>query len=263
MRGAAVVAGCVAGMFLPRIGHAQVSRQACVDAYENAQTTSKHHHLAAARQHIRTCLDSACPGSLRSECASWLKEVDARQPSVVLSCTGPGGETRADADVKLDGAPLAQGLDGKALDIDPGSHDFTFTLPGETPVVTTVIVREGEKLQHVNAAFPRRARRLEPLPPRVEDTTTRPVPWPVFALGGLAVVGVGTWAGLGAWGNSGKSDLEACKPSCSHDATDDVRTRYIVGDVMLGVAILAAGAATILYFTRGEVRTPRSAALRF
>ena len=265
MRGRLFVATCLAGLLVPALGHAQVTRQACVEAYENAQTTSKHHQLAQARQHIRTCLDSACPSSLRSECAGWLKEIDSRQPSILLGCTGPSGEARTDAEVKLDGAVISKSLDGKALDVDPGSHEFTFTLPGESPLVMAVVVREGEKMQRVVGLFPQRPRppaaAISKPPPPIE--TTRPVPWPVFALGGVTVLGVGTWAALGIWGNSGKSDLEACTPNCSHDATDDVRTRYIVGDVMLAVAIVAAGAATFLYLTRGEVRAPQTTALRF
>ncbi len=265
MRRAAALAGLAATLLVARVAPAQsVGRQACVDAYEGAQVATKRHQIARARQQVSVCLATTCPSVLRSECAQWMKDLEARQPTVVLQCTLPDGKPAPNATVMLDGAPLPHALDGNALDMDPGSHELVFSLAGERPLSVRVVVREGEKLQRVSAAFPAR-------PPLVVGPTAptparamiarRPVPWTVYALGGLGIAGTGAFVGLGLWGNAGKNDLRDCKPDCSGDATGEVRGRYIAADVALGVAVVSLGAATILYLTRGTTMETASAEL--
>lgn len=261
------LAGLTATLLAARVAPAQsVDRQACVDAYEGAQTATKRHQIARARQQVSVCLATTCPSVLRSECAQWMKDLEARQPTVVLQCTGPDGKPAPNATVRLDGAPLPHALDGNALDMDPGSHELVFSLPGERPLTVRAVVREGEKLQRVTGAFPVRTPLAVVLPPAAPAPARamiarRPVPWTVYALGGLGIAGTGAFAGLGVWGNAGKHDLRDCKPDCSGDATGEVRDRYIAADVALGVAVVSLGAATILYLTRGTTMESASTEL--
>jgi hypothetical protein len=249
-RGVALV-GLTATLLAARAAPAQaVDRQACVDAYEGAQVATKRHQLARARQHIGVCLTASCPGVLRSECAEWLKDLDARQPTVVLQCTGPDGKPATNAAVSLDGAPLPHALDGAAIEVDPGTHELVFSLVGEPLIALRAVVREGEKMQRLAVSFPLRPQGVAARPPP-PPIARRPVPWSVYALAGLGVAATGAFAGLGVWGNAGKDDLDTCKPDCSTDATAEVRGRYIAADVALGVAVVSLGAATILYLTRG------------
>lgn len=260
------LAGLTATLLGARIAPAQsVDRQACVDAYEGAQVATKRHQIARARQQVGVCLATTCPSVLRSECAQWMKDLEARQPTVVLQCTGPDGKPATNAEVRLDGAPLPHALDGAALDMDPGSHELVFSLAGERPLTVRAVVREGEKLQRVTAAFPTRTPVVvvaPPPPPAPRPMIARrPVPWTVYALGGLGIVGTGAFVGLGVWGNAGKDDLQGCKPDCSKDATGEVRGRYIAADISLGVAVVSLGAATILYLTRGTTMETASTEL--
>lgn len=256
MRGGALVVSLSSLLLAARGAHAQsVDRQACVAAYEGAQTATKHHHFARAKAQVAVCLNAACPSVLRSECAQWLTDLESRQPTVVLACQGPDGAAATHVEVRVDGEVLTGTLDGKAIDIDPGSHELTFTLPGEAPLALRVVVREGEKLQRVTGAFPLRPGAPAP-PPVARGADRRPVPWTAYALGGLGVATTGAFVGLGLWGDAGKSDLEPCKPDCSSSATSEVRGRYIAADVMLGIAVVSFGAAAVLYFTRGTFRSP-------
>jgi hypothetical protein len=224
-------------------------RDACVAAYQAAQVSMRRASLRSARAELQVCLSDSCAGALRSDCAQWLNEVEARLPGVVLVCEGPDGRGRADARVEVDGAPFADRLEGKSLAIDPGEHTFRFELPGEAPLDVRFVVNEGDKLQRVVGRFPRAAR---PEPgPVAPAPARRPVPWTVYALGGIGVVAAGGFTYAGIAGLSGKSDLESCKPECSSSSISAVHTKFVVADVLLGVSVVSLAAATYLYLTRG------------
>jgi hypothetical protein len=216
-------------------------RAACVAAYQDAQVSMRRGRLMSARAELGTCLADECPGALRSDCAQWLNEVEARLPSVVLTCEGADGAARADARVSIDGVKVADRLDGTGMKIDPGEHVFRFEVEGEAPLDVRYLVREGDKFQSVVARFSARVERLP----------SRPVPWTVFALGGLGVAAAGVFVGAGLAGKAGKEDLEGCKPHCTDAAVSSVETKFIVADISLIVSVVSLGAAAYLYFTRG------------
>lgn len=220
---------------------AEPDRAACVSAYEGAQGAMRRSSLQAARAQLGECLSDSCPGVLRSDCAQWLKEVEARLPAVIIACAGPDGRARTAVRVLVDGVEVADHLEGKAIEMDPGEHTFRFELPGEAPLETKFVVREGDKLQRLDARFPRAS----------IAETTRPVPWTVYALAGVGVATGAAFGYAGLAGMAAKSDLDRCAPDCPHDQVSAVRTKFIVADVFLGLTLLSFGAATYLYMTRG------------
>ncbi|HQY60771.1 MAG TPA: hypothetical protein PK141_05205 [Polyangiaceae bacterium] len=241
------------------------SKEQCINAYQGAQVDMKQSALGAAREKLGVCLSDGCPRTLQADCAGWLKEVDARRPSIVLSFKGRDGTDQTRVPATIDGRPSGARTDGRAFDLDPGEHTFVFQPPGEPPVTVKQIVREGEKSQRV-AAISTLARTSAPATPAPRDpgreaphtatSVERPVPWTVYALGGLGLVGAGAFVGFGVSGASGKSGLEACKPSCLDSDVSSVRTRFIVADVSLAVGVLALAGALTLYLTRPEITRP-------
>jgi hypothetical protein len=92
----------------------------------------------------------------------------------------------------------------------------------------------------------------------------------IFA--GVGAVGLAGFAGLGAWGRSNESKLErSCSPHCSKGDISDVRTKYLLADVSLGVGVasLALGAYFFLRQDAGDApavsvsATPRTATLTY
>ncbi len=233
------------------------SKEQCVNAYQGAQVDLKASALGSAREKIAICLASSCPHVLQTDCADWLKTIDARQPSVVLSFQGKDGSPVNGVLATLDGKPFTGKTDGRAVDVDPGEHTFTFSPPGEPKVDVRVIVREGEKSQKVDAVsklyVAPKALTTTPPPAAPPARTERPVPWQVYALGGVGLAGVGSFAGFGISGTRGKADLDKCKPACAEDDVSSVRTRFIVADISLAVSIVAVAAATVFFVTRPEV----------
>lgn len=230
-------------------------RAACVAAYEGAQTSMRRGSLKAAREQLGVCLDDACSRVLRTDCAKWLDEVEARLPKVVLGCEGPDGAARSDVRVTVDGQPFAERALGKAIEIDPGEHVFRFELPGEAPLEVRTLVHEGDKLQRVVGRFPRAASQGADV---TRAAGARPIPWTVYALGSLGIAAAGGFTAFGLAGLSGKDDLEACRPDCTGSEISSVRTKFIVADVFMVVSIASLVGATYLYLTRGTTTVPAS-----
>jgi hypothetical protein len=72
---------------------------------------------------------------------------------------------------------------------------------------------------------------------------------------GVGAVGVGGFAGLGAWGRYKESKLElTCAPRCSKSEVSKVSTKYLLADVSLGVGLvsLAVGAYFLLRQDEGD-----------
>ena len=252
---------------IPGAAAAAPTRQACVAAYEETQTLMRRSRLNQARASLQTCLDEACPAMLRSDCAGWLKEVEARTASVVVEVVVDGVAVR-EARLSIDGQLKEKALDGRAMEVDPGSHTFRAELAGGKEVTLEAVVREGEKLKLVRLEFagPKPAPSVPPVgrplvPPPAQTETRRPVPWAVYAGVGVGALGLAGFGFFAASGSSDKSDLEPCRPECSASRISDVRTQFIVADVLLGVSVLALGAAAYFYFTRPMVSSSRARAV--
>jgi hypothetical protein len=123
-------------------------KQACNDAYRQAQVLRNDHKLVEAREQLRICAGGACPGFIAKDCSDWLKADESRTPSVVLAAKNAGGADVTDAKVTMDGAVLATKLDGLAIDVDPGAHTFVFESP-EGRAEQKVVVTEGGKAQRI------------------------------------------------------------------------------------------------------------------
>jgi hypothetical protein len=226
-------------------GYAQPpdEKAACVTEYENAQVLRQHGRLLEAREALGACSREMCPALVRADCGNWLEDIGKEIPSVVVQATCDGAEI-ADVQVFIDGKLVTGHLDGKAIQADPGLHRFRFETPGYPAALSTVVVREGEHYRPLSVSF---LSRREPL------RTTRPVPVPVWILGGAAVVGAASFATFAVLGNQKKNSLMAsCAPFCSADDVGSVQHEYLVADVSLAIGVAALAAGTFLFLTRPE-----------
>jgi hypothetical protein len=126
-------------------------KENCAAAYTDGQSLRDAHKLVEARAKLRACSQPACASFMQRDCAQWLEQVEQGLPSVVLIAHTASGAAVVDATVVIDDAPtpVATRLDGRAIDVDPGEHRFTFTTPGGDRVVVTSVVVEAEHAQKV------------------------------------------------------------------------------------------------------------------
>jgi len=245
----------VVGALLPGApASAQDAMNACVEAHVTAQRLRRDGKLREAREQLVACARTTCPQVLVRECAGWLTEVEAAVPSILFEATDERGRDLVDVRVEVDGQLLLERLGGTAVEMDPGEHQVRWTHPQRKPVEQSVVVREGDKARRISA-------QLEPLVDERKGLSTpaesyeRPVPAATIVLGGIGLAGLAGFGVLAGMSLSEKSDLDdrGCKPNCPTGDVDSIRTKFLVGDIALGVGVAALAGATIFYLTRPSV----------
>jgi hypothetical protein len=199
-------------------------------------------------------------------------DIEASIPTVVLSAADPGGKELQAVKVSVDGAVLAEALDGHAVEMEPGSHVFTFADPQGVTATQTQIILEGTKNQPVRVTLgapPPPATPATDVQPASHDTGTRDPAVSSMSstqrvlglvAGGLGIAALGTGAVFAVLASSSKSDYGAhcgaaigappngCDPTGIREHSDaSTRAAVSTGLFIGGGVALAAGAT--LFFT--------------
>ena len=234
-------------------------RAACADAYRGAQLQMRNGALRRARESLLVCVSDKCPSVLQPDCLRWLTEVEAATPTMAFAAKGVEGKDVTDVRVTMDGQPLREALDGKAVPVDPGTHTLRFEHGGETPIDQQIVVREGEKSRVVTVSWakvvasPEAGGERGPAPAAGANTAA-------WAFGGLGAASLVTFGVLGIHGVTRRSDLEKeCFGRCSQSKIDSVKTEFLIADVALGVGIVSVGIATVLFLKGGSAEKPAHA----
>jgi hypothetical protein len=222
---------------------------ACIAASDRAQVLRDSGKLVAAREALLACSRATCPTAVADDCSSWLKDVEARTPTVVVRARDAAGGDLLDVTVTIDGAPFLATLDGRARPLDPGKHTFRFERTGHSTVERSVLVTEGEKNRLVEVVLPA-IEKPKPEAPKVLHTTSLV---PTLAVGAVGLLGIAGFAYFGLSAERDHRRLQDCRPFCAESDVDAARTKAIVADVSLGVGVLGLAGAAVLFFTR---RTP-------
>lgn len=126
-------------------GNAPITKDQCIDSNLKAQDLRRDDKFSAAREKLEACSDPACPAVVRDNCVQRLDELNRAQPTIVFDAKDGDGHDLVDVHVTMDGLPLTDKLDGKALRVDPGAHSFQFTVAGNPVVMENLVIKEGEK----------------------------------------------------------------------------------------------------------------------
>jgi hypothetical protein len=251
---------------------ADATKRQCVDENTRAQSLRRDGKLEAARAQLQRCGQSACPALVRADCARRLDDLESAQPTIIFDVRDGSGHDRVDVRVTVDGEPLADRLDGKALRVDPGAHTFVFTVADQPPVTQTFVIRESEKERSERIVIGSAPASLPVFPvagPRTPDSRPGNASAPglggrrilglVMGGAGVAGLGVGTVFGVlasSAW-NSAKSACGGDTSHCSNvaAASADRSTTQTDGTVsttafVAGGVLLVAG--TIVFLTAGH-----------
>jgi hypothetical protein len=231
---------------------AEVSKLECLQRHEDAQLARKQGQLLAARSALLACSRAACPDAIRADCVDWLEDVNRSVPSVVITARDRGADV-ADVKVFLDGELVATRLTGSAVEADPGEHHFRLISARGPIVERTMLMSEGVRNRPIDVEFE------PPAAPLVSPPAGPPPSW--FAshpfkqsdrlFGGVALAGVATAAVFGIWAVVERSDLQgSCAPFCTASQVSPVRTKLVVADVGLGIAVAVLAVGGFRYLTR-------------
>ncbi len=245
----------------------------CLNANEASIKLRSEHKLRAARAQLLICAAATCPGDVRDACSRQVIQINQAMPTVVFEVKAAAGQELTDVKVSMDGEPIATRLEGTAVSLDPGEHQFTFEANGQRPSTKTLVIHEGEKERHESIVLGG-ASEATPAAPAPAPAPTSPAPAPTASAAtsqsttaeaapndggssqrkwGLVVGGVGA-AGLVAgsifglmasssWGTAQKG-CQTPLTNCSPQANDDRNSAltfatvstisFIAGGVLLG-----------------------------
>jgi hypothetical protein len=261
-----------------------------MEAYKGAEKAEQDNHLREAHDLLRGCAKRKCGAFLYQQCGQRWVKLGKEIPSVVLAATDQGGKSLIDVQVTVDNEPFAQRLDGRPLQVDPGSHEFAFKGDKGTASQKVVIGRGdhnrpitaslksgGQKAvssadvfeapvlpEPPRAAEPAKETQDEPPPSRSVASSDEPPrhgeasgrssggPGP-YLLGGLGLAGLGGYALLTYWGRKDNDALVECKPLCAVETTHHIRQLYMAADISAAV-----GAAALIGSTTWLVMRSRS-----
>jgi hypothetical protein len=215
-----------------------------------------------SRSALKACSLEVCPAVVQRDCVRWLDEVSTQIPTVVFEVITEAGAAQRVV-VKQGEQVLTNELDGRPLEMNAGYYEFRFELPGREAKLVPVLLKQGEKNRLVSVDF-RQAPEpvpspLAPPPPPTAPAPaatvrSRPIPTSVYVLGGVSLVSAGAATILGV-NTSAKEDraYEECAPRCPEERIDSIERWALATDVSIGVAVVTAVAATILYVRRPVV----------
>jgi hypothetical protein len=250
----------------------------CLMAAEASLKLRADHKLRLTRTQLAVCSSPSCPGEVRQECMHRIDEVNAAAPTIVLAVKNRAGHDLSAVRVTVDGQLATDHLDGSAMPIDPGPHEFTFEASGAPPLTETVILHEGEKDRRETVTLavgpapdPSTVAPLSGTTPGggATDATSRPastgkaqrvagIVVGAVGVGGLAVGGIFGTLASSSWKTAQREcpDHTGCSSQAMNDRSDAV-TRATVSTVgfIAGGVLLASG--VVLYLTAPKGDSPR------
>jgi hypothetical protein len=246
----------------------------CLMAAETSLKLRAEHKLRLTRTQLLVCSAASCPAEVRQECNRRIDEVNAASPTIVLAVKDRAGSDLSAVRVSVDGQVVAEHLDGSALSIDPGPHEFTFEASGAPTLTETIILHEGEKDRRETVAL---AVGAAPQPSTAgpgsssgaagESATSgagKAQRIVGLVAGGVGVVGLGLGAVFGVLASSSWKtaqsecpDHTGCSPQAMNDRSHAVTdaTASTVGFIA-GGALLAGGLTLFLTAPKGD--SPRA-----
>ncbi len=126
---------------------------ACIAANDKSIALRKQGKLIDARRELATCAADACPDIVKTECRNRVQEINGVIPGIVFDVKDASGNPVTQIRITMDGAPLTDHLDGTAIEINPGKHDFSFEVAGQLPVTKSFMIPEGEKAHRETVAL--------------------------------------------------------------------------------------------------------------
>jgi hypothetical protein len=241
----------------------------CIAATDKGLDLRKQGKLLEARKALASCAVTACGTEIKETCEKRIAEINAALPTVIFAAKDGSGNDLSRVTVWMDGAKLADSLEGQALTIDPGKHAFKFEAAGLPAVQKELVLRETEKgrrEQVVLGSSPHTARAAStaslaasPSP----DVGASSGAWSsqktlALVAGGVGVAGIAVGS---IFGLSAKKALEDQQAHCSTSSCgaanyqaaqsdhDSATSAALVSDIAFGLGAVGVVAGAVLWFT--------------
>ncbi|AKV04384.1 hypothetical protein AKJ09_11047 [Labilithrix luteola] len=236
----------------------------CKEGFEQAdlllKSTTGEVRLLEARERLRACANPSCKSWMVSDCTKSLAVLEQRLPSVVFFARTERGDELLDVKVEAGGEWLAERLDGRAIETDPGPRTFRFVLPSGEAYEVKAVVAEGVKAQAVTLRVSARPTTANPALAAAPITTApeasgsgSSLRTTSYLLGGAGLAGLalGTYFGLRAISQKSDAKCDAAAECEDGDALAKARSSAMMSNVafVAGGVLTASGVALFVLST--------------
>jgi hypothetical protein len=167
-------------------------------------------------------------------------------PTFSFRAVDATGKELVDVQVFVDGVMKVRSIDGRATRIDPGPHHLRFVHPGTPDVEQDIVAHVGDRDRPVEAKLVVGALPGAPAAATGGPASESHFRFPVFAGVSLGV-SAASFVAMGVLVGTTASDVNhlrsTCAGSCSQSDVSSANTRIVAANVMMGLGIVAAGAA--------------------
>jgi hypothetical protein len=224
------------------------AKATCLAAHEAALSLRSQKKPHAALEQFVSCSRTECPAVVRKECIDQAAQVEKDTPTVALEAHDDDGKDTTAVKVSVDGSVIADKLTGAAVDVEPGEHVFRFERADGKSIEQRVLVVEGEKNRKVVGDFASLVPKpIGPNPADPKPRESKPIPVLAYVAGGVAIAALGSFGIFALSGKSSEKNLaSSCEPNCKTDQLTPVKRDYLIADISLVVAVLAAAGAVLL-----------------
>jgi hypothetical protein len=243
-------------------------RKACAESQRRSRESEAAGRLREARNRALGCSEVVC-GFIGEQCRAAYDRLRESIPSVVPVVVGEHGEALVDVEMSMDGTTLTNHVDGRAVAVDPGIHQFRFSARDRAPVAATIMVAQGQRNRPIAVTLTR-SRPEDTAATNAQDEAPGEASlavrapgspasgvlaaegdggsiWP-YAVGGAGLASVGASVAFVAWGQQDSQLLDRCGPNCKLPIALHVKKLHRAADITFGAGVAALGVATWLYF---------------
>jgi len=119
-------------------------KRVCVESYYKAKESFQSGRLLDAKEPLGRCARPVCGSFLQQECTALYLQMDSDIPSVVPVVIDAADASGSAFEVRMDGEVLTSKLDGIAIPVNPGWHDFTFSAENRVFATQKILIAQGQ-----------------------------------------------------------------------------------------------------------------------
>jgi hypothetical protein len=208
----------------------------CVASYNRATELIAASQVDQAKESLAKCQRKTCGRNLRRECTTLAAQLKAGFPSgaPVLAEASLPIASPSPPEVKKEAVP--QAADPQSTESEGVGRQIA-----KAHEAQAAEVEEPDSEGTASRAFTHNAAARK-------GTSEGGSTWPIYALGGVGVLALGTAGLFTYWGRQDNNTLlSSCAPDCDPASVHHIRMLYLAADVSIGIGVVALAASTWLY----------------